>query len=277
MGHFAPTTRARTGVVLIALIAAVAWLAGAGCSREPTTPEARRQRGDEIVRRMSDHLARARTFAVETTDTRTRARGGKEITVRTTRRLTVRRPDRLALRVTGDMNLRGWYDGSKLTFVSDPQKVWARVNTPRTIDDTLDRLAEQLAMPMPMADFFYSSPYEALIGPESTGGYVGREPVDGVACVHVAYQHPAVDWDLWVPEKGDPLPKKFRITDKTSTRPRTAEVVFNGWTLGVVVTDATFVPEVPAGYERIPLVVGADEVPAAVPSPSAPAASAPRP
>ena len=216
MDPVAPTTRARTGV---ALIACVACLAGASCSREPTTPEAKRQRGDEIVRRMSDHLAQARTFAVETTDVRTRARGGKEITVRTTRRLTLRRPDRLALDVTGDMTLRGWYDGSKLTFVSDPQKVWARVNGAPTIDYTLDRLADHLAMPMPMADFLYSSPYDSLIGTKSSGGYVGRETIDGVPCLHVAYTHPAVDWDLWVAEQGDPLPKKFRVTSKTSTHP----------------------------------------------------------
>lgn len=271
MDQFAPTTRARTGVVLIACIV---WLAGAGCSREPATPEARRQRGDEIVRRMSDHLARARTFTVETTDTRTRARSGKEITVRTTRQFTVRRPDRFAVRVTGDIDLRGWYDGSKLTFVSDPPKVWARVNGAPTIDDTLDRLAERLAMPMPMADFFYSSPYDALIGKKSTGGYVGREAIEGVPCIHVAYQHPAVDWDLWVSEKGDPLPKKFRITKKTSTRPRTTEVVFNKWTFGVEASDATFVPNVPAGYERVQLVVGAETTGPA--SPSTPAASSPK-
>ena len=149
MDRVAPTTRARMGLALMC----IACLAGGACSREPTTPEAKRQRGDEIVRRMSDHLAQARTFAVETTDVRTRARGGKEITVRTTRRMTLRRPDRLALNVSGDTDLRGWYDGSKLTFVSDPQKVWARVNGAPTIDDTLDRLADHLAMPMPMADF----------------------------------------------------------------------------------------------------------------------------
>ncbi len=156
MDPVAATIRARTA---LALIWCVACLAAAGCSREPTTPEARRQRGDEIVRRMSDHLAHAQNFAVETTDVRTRSRGGKEITVRTTRRLTLRRPDRLALNVSGDIDLRGWYDGSKLTFVSDQQKVWARVNGAATIDDTLDRMADHLAMPMPMADFLYSSPY----------------------------------------------------------------------------------------------------------------------
>jgi hypothetical protein len=266
MNQFAPTPRACAGVVLIAC---VAWLAGAGCSREPTTPEAKRQRGDEIMRKMSDHLARARTFAVETTDTRTRGKGGKEITVRTTRRLLVRRPDRLALRVGGDMNLRGWYDGSKLTFVSDPQKVWARVNGAPTIDDTLDRMADRLAMPMPMADFLYSSPYEALVGTKSTGGYVGRETIDGVSCFHVAYTHPSVDWDLWVSENDDSLPKKFRVTAKTSTRPRTTEVMFDKWTFGVEAPDAAFAAEVPAGYEHIPVVVGRAQTPASARSQAA--------
>jgi hypothetical protein len=274
MHAFTPSTRVRAGMFLMAC---VALLAATGCSREPSTPEARRQRGDEIVRRMSDHLARAQAFTVETTDSRPRARAGKEVTVRTTRQLSLRRPDRLAMRVTGDIDLRGWYDGSKLTFVSDPQKVWARVNAAATIDETLDRLAERLAMPLPMADFFYSSSYDSLIGPESTGGYVGRDTIDGVPCLHVAYQHPAVDWDLWVPEEGDPLPKKFRITDKASSRPRTTEVAFKTWTFGGAVADATFVPEVPAGYERIPVVVGVDGAPGPASPPSAPAAVAPKP
>ncbi|BCS30834.1 hypothetical protein TBR22_A00340 [Luteitalea sp. TBR-22] len=273
MSTFTAAGRARTGIVLLAC---AAWLAAAGCSREPTTPEARRQRGDEIVRRMSEHLAAARTFTVETTDTRPRMRGGKEVALRTTRQLTVRRPDRLAFRVTGDVEFRGWFDGKKLTFVSDPNKVWARTDGAATIDDTLDRLAERLAMPLPMADFVYSSPFDALIGPDSKGGYVGRESIDGIPCVHVAYQHPAVDWDLWVAETGDPLPKKFRVTDKTG-RPRTTDVTFTAWTLGVAVTDATFTPEVPAGFERIKLVVAVDDGPASTSSSSEPAATAPRP
>jgi hypothetical protein len=265
MVAFALLARARTGLVASACFAV---LLAAACSREPTTPEARRQRGDEIVRRMSDHLARAHTFSVQTTDTRTRTRAGKDVTVHTTRELTVRRPDRLALRVTGDLDLRGWYDGSKLTFVSDQAKVWARADAAPTIDDTLDRMAERLAMPMPMADFLYSSPYDALIGSASTGGYVGRETIGGVSCVHVAYQHPRVDWDLWIPEEGDPLPKQFRLTTKGATRTRTNEVTFDTWRYGVDVADATFTPEVPAGYERIQIVVG--EAEPVAPSPTEP-------
>ncbi len=251
----------------LALVACATLAAIGGCSREPGTPEARRQRGDQLVRAMSDRLARATSFTVDTTDTRERSRGGQKVAVRTSRQFTVRRPDRIAVRVTGDTDLSGWYDGQKLTFVSDSQKVWARVSGEANIDATLDRLAERLAMPMPVADFLYSSPYEALIGSASTGGYVGRETLDGVAVVHVAYQHPSVDWDLWVNEQGDPLPKKYRVTDKTLTPPRTVEVVFNQWHLDASVGDAAFAPVVPAGYERIPLAVQADEpAPAAAPA-----------
>jgi hypothetical protein len=251
----------------VALVVCAALATTVGCSREPSTPEAKRQRGDEIVRAMSDRLAQATTFTVETTDSRERSRGGQKVTIRTTRQFTVRRPNRIAVHVTGDADIKGWYDGQKLTFVSDPQKVWVRVNAEPTIDATLDRLAERLAMPMPAADFMYSSPYDALIGSGSTGGYVGRETVDGVAAIHLAYQHPSVDWDLWVNEQGDQLPKKYRVTDKTLTPPRTVEVAFNKWQLGATVTDAAFAPVVPAGYERIPLAVQAEEpAPAAAPA-----------
>jgi hypothetical protein len=257
------------GRALSAVLVACATLAAsAGCSREPDTPEARRQRGDQIVRAMSDRLAQATTLTVETTDIRERQRGGRNVMVRTGRQFTVRRPDRIAMRMTGESDLAGWYDGQKLTFVSDSQKVWARVDAEATIDATLDRLAERLAMPMPMADFLYSSPYEALIGSASTGGYVGREMADGVAVLHVAYQHPSVDWDLWVHEQGEPLPQKYRVTDKTLTPPRTVEVLFSKWDLGAEVADSAFAPVVPTGYERIPLAVQAEET--AGPAPSTP-------
>ena len=244
-----------------ALVLSLGLAAAAGCSREPSTPEAKRQRGDQIVRQMSDRLAAAKTLTVETTDSRDRTRGGRKLVVRTTRLFTVRRPDRIAVQLAGGSDVKGWYDGQKLTFVSDAQKVWARANGAATIDETLDRLAERLAMPMPAADFLYSSPYDALIGKASTGGYVGRETIDGVACVHVAYTHPGVDWDLWLPEKGDPLPKRFRVTDKTRTPSHPVEIVFAKWALDATVADAAFTPVVPPGYERIPIAVQAEDVP----------------
>ncbi len=236
-----------------AVLVAGAMLAiASACAREPTTPEERRQRGEQIVRAMSDRLAKAAAFTVTTSDTRDVVRNGRKTKQMSTRQFTVRRPDRMAVAIAGDgVNVKGWYDGQHLTFVSDAEKIWTRVRAAANIDDTLDRLAERFDMPMPMADFAYSSPYDALIGPESTGGYVGREPVDGLECVHVAFQHPGVDWDLWVPERGDPLPKRFRMVSKKSSGQPVTEVVFRDWNLAAQANDASFTPEVPSGYERI--------------------------
>lgn len=253
-----------TGKLSLCAIAAGVLLgvtAATGCSREPTTPEARRERGDELVKRMSEHLGRAPGFRVEATDVRNRTRGGQQVTVRTTRLLTLRRPDRLAMAVTGDTDLKVWYDGQKLTLVSEREKVWARVNAEPSIDATLDRMAERLGMSLPAADFLYSSPVEGLIGPDSTGGYVGRESVGGVSCVKVAYKDAAAEWELWLPESGDPLPKRFRFTDLTMTPHRAADIVFDKWALGVDSPDAMFVPSVPEGFERIPLAVQAEVTP----------------
>jgi hypothetical protein len=52
---------------------------------------------------------------------------------------------------------------------------------------------------------------------------------------------------------------------------RTVEVVFDKWALGAAVAADVFAPVVPAGYERIPLAVQAEDAPdAAVVAPQAP-------
>ena len=69
-------------------------------------------------------------------------------------------------------------------------------------------------MQMPMADFFYSVPYDALMADGMKGGYVGRETVEQVECAHVSFADDLVEWHLWLPQSGDPLPKKYRVIAK---------------------------------------------------------------
>ena len=211
---------------------------------------------------MSDLLAQASTLTVQTTDTRERMRGGQKVTLRTTRQFTVRRPDRIAVQVTGDTDLKGWYDGQKLTFVSDPQKVWVRVNAAPTIDDTLDRMAERLAMPMPMADFLYSSPYDALIG-IGVDRRLRRPRNRGAAWPACTWRTsiPASTGTCGCPNRAIRCRRSSASPTRPSRRRARSTVVFDQWALGAPVTDATFTPVVPAGYERIPLVVQADDRP----------------
>ena len=129
-------------------------------------------------------------------------------------------------------------------------------------------------MPMPVADFLYSPPTTRSSARASTGGYVGRETVDGVATVHLAYQHPGVRTGIsWLNEQGDPLPEECTASPtRPSTPPRTVEAVFySKWQLGAAVADAAFARRsCQPATGRIPLAVQADESAAAAAAPATP-------
>jgi hypothetical protein len=243
-------TMMRLGIHRAACTLMIGGALAAGCSREPATPEEARSRGQALVRAMSDRLAKATAFTVKTRDTRTR--GAKSTPIHTERTFSVRRPDRAAFTLIGDqIDVRGWYADAEVTLVSPNAKVWARVRGDATLDGTLDRLAERFEMQMPMADFLYSVPYDALMAEGMKGGYVGREVVGTVPCAHVSFVDDKVEWHLWLPESGDPLPQKYRITARRMRGQPSSEVVFLQWDLSTPLADRRFVPHVPQGFERI--------------------------
>ncbi|WP_428442365.1 DUF2092 domain-containing protein [Photobacterium sagamiensis] len=48
-----------------------------------------------------------------------------------------------------------------------------------------------------------------------TVGYVvGKSVIEGVRCDHLAFRSPYVDWQLWVQEGSEPLPRKLVITSR---------------------------------------------------------------
>ena len=114
---------------------------------------------------------------------------------------------------------------------------------PETIDRTLDALAERYDMALPMGDLFYSSAEKALLSDTTTGGYAGTENVGDTPCYHLAFQDVGVDWELWLPVQGEPLPKRFKVVQKRRTGQPVADVTFTAWNLAPQITDATFVAE----------------------------------
>ena len=136
---------------------------------------------------------------------------------------------------------------------------------PETIDRTLDALAERYDMALPMGDLFYGSAEKALLSDTTTGGYVGTENVGDTPCVHLAFQDVGVDWELWLPAQGEPLPKRFKVVQKRRTGQPVVDVTFTAWNLAPQITDATFVPKVPADYEGIAVLQRAAAVKNAAP------------
>src|SRR5688572_3885877 len=247
------TTRTKHAVLCRSALAGLAILSLAACGpREPSTDAERLARGRELVQQMSDRLAAATEFSVATTETRdvVRLSGAKE-TLSGTGVYTVRRPDRFHVKLTGGRNIESWYNGKVLTMAAHKDKVFAQAPMPESIDRTLDVLAERYDMALPMGDLFYGSAEKALLTDKTTGGYVGTENVGDTSCVHLAFKDVGVDWDLWLPEKGDPLPKRLKVVQKRRRGQPEVDLTFTAWNLAPQVTTATFVPKLPADYEGI--------------------------
>lgn len=223
--------------------------------RQPTTDAERLARGRELVQQMSARLAAAKALSVTTTEVRDVVRGGgQKETVSQTGTYTMRRPDRFHTKVIGGQALESWYNGKVLTIAAHNDKVFAQAPMPENIDRTLDALAERYDIALPLADLFHSSAEKALLSETTTGGYAGTENVGTRPCSHLSFHDVGVDWELWVPVQGDPLPARFKVTQKGRTAQPVADVTFTEWNVSPQITDATFVPKVPAEYEGIALV-----------------------
>jgi hypothetical protein len=106
---------------------------------------------------------------------------------------------------------------------------------------------------MPTADLLYSSPYDAVMTPDTTGGWVDVQTIGDVRCDHLAYRQSVVDWEIWLGE-GRRLPCRARIVYKNEPGQPTVTVTYSDLDLSPTVSDDTFAAKIPDGYARIKIM-----------------------
>jgi hypothetical protein len=228
----------------------------AGCTRaaEKVTPEAARSRGDALLREMSKNLSGLQTFAYTADEVREDVKGGSRVERRASRRVVMRRPSALTFTSKGDaLDFVAWYDGKHVTLVSNTDKTWARGPMPPTLDEALDFLSAEYAIQMPTADLLYSSPYDAVMTPDTTGGWVDVQTIGSGQCDHLAYQQPVVDWEIWLGQERR-LPCRVKIVYKNEPGQPSVTVTYSDLDLLPQVTDDTFAARIPEGYNRIKIM-----------------------
>ena len=264
------TLRPWTAILSRSALAALTTIGVVACGpKEPATDAERLARGRELVQQMSARLAAATQLSATTTEVRDVVRrSGEKDRVSLTAEYTVRRPDRFHTKMVGGRGLETWYDGKMLTVAVQQDKVFAQAPMPETIDRTLDALAERYDMPLPMGDLFYSSAEKALLTDTTTGGYAGTENVGETPCYHLVFGDVGVDWELWLPVQGEPLPKRLKTVGKQRKGQPLTDVTFTAWNLAPQTSDAAFTPNVPSDYEGIAILQRAAAVKGAVATPS---------
>jgi hypothetical protein len=210
-------------------------------------------RADELVRRMSDRLARATAFtlvAEEAFDEVPAHSPRRQLT--NLRRVSLRRPDRLAGEAAGDaLNRAFWYDGRMFTALDREQNVWASGAVPPTTDEALDWVFDQTGTVIPLADFLFADAYARLMGSVQRGVYLGIHEAAGVPCHHLSFEQATIDWQLWIDAGRDPLPRKLVIAYKTEDEVPQYAVTIRTWDLEAKLPDETFRFVPPPGATRV--------------------------
>ena len=242
---------------LLLVMAAAVLITITGCARDPkpSTPEAAAL-GDKYMHSMSDTLAKAQTFTFETDEQlQVMTTAGEKREMSLSRKVVVRRPNAVAFELHGKgdgaQDIVAYYDGKTATLSNVKAAVYAQTPVPATLDDMLNYVARQYGLPVPIGDVMYASPYDAYLGKNSKGGFVGRETIDGVSYAVVDYADDLVRVKLCIPSSGPALPRRLEITYKNAPMPLMSRVNFLNWKLEVPVTDATFAFQPPTGGSTV--------------------------
>ncbi len=243
----------------LALSFALGLGAGSAASEErPTAAEPRPERAvgaeaERLLRGMGAFLKAAPqlSFHAEITFDDL-LRSGQKIQLAASNDVVVRRPDRVYSEYQGDSDSKQfWYDGKDVTLYDGRHDVYAVAKGAGSIDATLDRVMETLGFTQPLADLMYSDPYAVLRENVQYGFYVGPSVVGGTRCHHLAFTEKTIDWEIWIEDGTQWVPRKLVITYKTLPGAPQFEAVLSDWDLVTHTPDALFTPALPPGASRI--------------------------
>jgi hypothetical protein len=201
-----------------------------------------------------DFLAGLKAFSLDADSTiEATLTTGQKLQFDSVAQLTLQRPNKLvARRGKGDILAQGYYyDGRHLTLFNPGEKVYATVDAPPTIEQTLDFARDTLDVIAPASDLLYRDAYEMLMQDTTAGFVVGKSFVGGVRCDHLAFRKGDVDWQIWIQEGATPLPRKYVITSPKVAGMPDFTVLMTKWNVAPQVNDAMFAFKAPQGAKRV--------------------------
>lgn len=217
----------------------------------PIEPEA-----DTLLKRMAALLESAPSivFTAETTVDEVLASGQKLQRGALVTAL-VRRPDRVLAVRDGDLGVRKFsYDGKTITVYDPELDLFATAEVPGTIDDALAHLREKYALILPLGDLIQSGLYEELHPRLTSGRYLGRHRVGRTPCHHLAFTAEAADFQIWIEDGEQPLPRKIVITYKNVPGAPQFTAVIGEWHLSDDIPDASLKLDIPESASRIEIL-----------------------
>jgi hypothetical protein len=207
----------------------------------------------KLLKASTDFVASQKQFNVDTRNTfEIVLKNGQKLELNHTTRQSVQRPDKLRSERSGDLVKQVFiYDGKSLTLHNLTDKTYAQVAVPDTLEGMLDFARTKLDVVAPAGDLIYKNAYEILMADVTDGMIVGKAVIEGVRCDHLAFRAPHVDWQIWIQEGAQPLPRRLVISTRDVTNVPQFAVTITQWNLKPSFGANTFAFTPPAGVKRI--------------------------
>ena len=119
----------------------------------------------------------------------------------------------------------------------------------------LDYARRSLGLVIPAADLVYPNAFELLTQNLTSATVVGKTVIGGVACIHLAFRHPSVDFQIWVSDADQPLPLKLVVTDTATPALLSVTTLISKFHAAPAVADDRFVFVPPTGAKPITFMV----------------------
>jgi hypothetical protein len=210
-----------------------------------------------LLMRMGDFLAQAKQFSVSI-----RAGydvlqdSGQMIEFGELRKLTLVRPDKVrvdAERSDGEKVLV-LFDGKEITVFSPEEKVFASATKPGDLDNAILHLRRDLQLRLPLAMLFVTKLRSELERRVRSVQFVEQTTLMDVPCVHLAARTSTVDFQIWIPSQGDPLPRRVVITYREEEGQPQYWANFSEWNLAPNPPEGFFSFTPAEGVQRIPFL-----------------------
>ena len=196
----------------------------------------------KLLRGMSDYLSGLKQFSVLALNMREDVlESGHRVDFEVTTKVIVGRPNKLQGERKGHLTDQlFYYDGKTLTLYNPSEKVYASMPAPATIEETLDFAHESLGIGYPISDLVRPNVFPLLMQDVTLALNIGKEVISGVKCDHLLFSRPGVDFQVWVPESGPPLPRKYVVTDRGTPELLSITTLMSDWNEAPAAADSQF-------------------------------------
>lgn len=181
---------------------------------------------------------------------------GQPLHIFHTLKVTVHRPNRLLVEVTGDDGSNKLiFDGKTAIVYSVSQKRYASIPVPEgTIEAMMKEAMGRLGVDFPLADFLTEAPNKAFLTGVTSGRVVDTVTIDGSPYLHMFFsQPPGIELELWVEKNDQSLPRRLIVTYRNLPGQPTFIAEFSDWNLDIHPSDADFSFQPPADATQVQL------------------------